>query len=175
MKKLFFLLLLASATIIHAQYEPGKNTLGLIVGFGNGSLPGTGGVPIAIEYNFANIIDKQIHFGVVGAFASTKEDHNWGSGKGSFKYSNITLAAQANYHFLPGNKLDPFAGISLGFNIASSSWTWDSGSGSSPSASSSGLFWDIQGGVNYWFSPKWAMQVRLGYFPYFGIGVMAAL
>lgn len=165
MKKLFtiaFLLLALSFT--NAQYQTGKNTFGALVGVGGGGLNGTGAIPIAVEYNFINAIDKKIQFGGFAAFASTKEDFFGGS----FTYSNIIIAAQGNYHFMPGDKLDPFAGVSLGFNVASASW---SGSGVSPSASSSGIFWNIQGGLNYWFSPKWALQVRLGYFPYLGVGV----
>jgi hypothetical protein len=176
MKKVFlFIFLFFVVSLSYAQYQPGKNTLGAVIGFGNGSLPGSDGIPLTIEYNFLNIIDKQVHFGVLGGFASTKEDFNFGSGNGYYKYTNIIIAAQANYHFLAGNKFDPFAGLAMGFNIASASWSWDSGTGSSPSASSSGIFWDIQLGCNYWFSPKWAMSLRLGYFPYFGLGVMAAL
>lgn len=174
-KVLLSLFLLVSFSLVNAQYQPGKKTLGAIVGFGNGSLPGSDGIPLVIEYNFTNIINKQVHFGVLGGFASTKEDFHWGNGKGYYRYSNIVLAAQANYHFLPGNKFDPFAGLALGFNVVSSSWSWDNGSGSTPSASSSGIFWDLQLGCNYWFSPKWAMSIRFGYFPYFGLGVMAAL
>ncbi len=169
MKKLLtvtFLLLAMSFT--NAQYQKGKNTFGVLLGIGGGGLNGTGAIPIAAEYNFLNAIDNKIQFGVFGAFASTKEDLFGGS----FTYSNIIIAAQGNYHFMPGDKLDPFAGISLGFNIASASWA---GSGISPSASSSGIFWNIQGGLNYWFSPKWALQVRLGYFPYLGVGVTGAL
>lgn len=177
MKKvlLSIIILFLTVSLTQAQYQPGKKTLGAVIGFGSGSLPGSDGIPLTVEYNFLNIIDKQVHFGVLGGFASTSEDFHWGWGKGSYKYTNFILAAQANYHFLSGNKFDPFAGLALGFNFASSSWTWDSGSGVSPSASSSNIFWDLQLGCNYWFSPKWAMSVRLGYFPYFGIGVMAAL
>ena len=172
---LFVLLFFVS--IANAQYQPGKDTFGALLGVGNGSLPGSGGIPIALEYNFTNIIDNKIQLGAFAAFASTKDDFNWGWGDGYYRYMNIILAAQANYHFLPGKEFDPYAGISLGFNIASASWTWNKqNSGySEPSASSSGIFWNIQGGFNYWFSKKWAFQFRLGYFPYVGVGVTAAL
>lgn len=171
MKKILtFAFILLAFSFTNAQYQHGKNTFGALIGVGGGDLHGTGAIPIAVEYNFLNAIDNKIQFGVFGAYASTKEEFGWWGGE--FKYTNIILAAQGNYHFLPGNKWDPFAGVSLGFNIVSASW---SGGGASPSASSSGLFWNIQGGVNYWFSPKWAIQARLGYFPYFGIGVTGAL
>jgi len=170
------LVLIFAVSITNAQYQPGKNTLGALVGIGGGSLNGTGGIPLAVEYNFTNILDKKIHLGVFGAFASTSEDYNWGMGAGKWKYTYVIIAAQANYHFLEGNKVDPFAGISLGYNIGSASWSWNgNGAGSAPSATVGGLFWNIQGGMNYWFSPKWALQVRLGYFPYLGVGVTAAL
>lgn len=178
MKKVFFtlLVLIFAVTVTNAQYQPGKNTFGALIGFGGGSLNGTGGIPIAVEYNFANVLDKKIHLGAFASYASTSENYGWGFGNGKWKYSNFIIACQANYHFMPGDKLDPFAGLSLGYNVASASWSWDGpGGGAEPSASAGGLFWNIQGGLNYWFSPKWALQVRLGYFPYFGVGVTAAL
>lgn len=167
-KLLLFMLLILAVSSASAQYKTGKSTFGALVGIGGGGLTGTGAIPIAVEFNFLNLIDDKIQFGVFGAFASTKEDYGWGS----FTYTNIIIAAQGNYHFMPGDKLDPFAGMSLGFNIASASW---SGGGISPSATSGGIFWNIQGGLNYWFSPKWAFQVRLGYFPYIGVGITGAL
>jgi outer membrane protein W len=76
---------------------------------------------------------------------------------------------------MPGEKLDPFAGVSLGYDIGSSSATYNNGylNNFSASASVGGIFFSAQAGLNYWFSEKWAVQVRVGYFPYASIGVTA--
>ncbi|MFA7229003.1 MAG: outer membrane beta-barrel protein [Melioribacteraceae bacterium] len=177
MKKLtlFSITILLATSLSFAQYQEGKQTAGALIGIGGGGLNGTGAVPIAVEYNFLNF-EKNIHFGVFGAFATSSEDYGWGFGTGKFTYTNIIIAAQGNYHFMPGKQIDPFLGLSLGYNIVSSSWDWGtinkSGTLVQPSAATAkGFFWNIQAGANYWFSPKWAAQLRVGYFPYVGLGV----
>ena len=138
-----------------------------MLGVGGGGLSGAGAIPIAVEYNFHNFTPK-IQGGVYGAFATTSAD----AFGGKWNYTFIVLAGQANYHFYPGEKFDPFAGVLLGYNIGSSKWD---GSGSPASSSVGGVFWSGQLGANYWFSPKWAGQIRLGYFPYLSVGVTAAI
>ena len=168
MKKLTLLSMLFFVTsLAFGQYEVGKNTAGAFIGVGGGGLSGTGGIPVGIEYNFLNF-EKNIQVGAFAAYSSTSEDF----AVGKWKYSNIIIAAQANYHFLPGNKFDPFAGIALGYDIASSSTEFNPGYSSwNASASAGGFVWSAQVGCNYWFSPKFAAQIRLGYFPYVAVGV----
>ena len=154
-------------SLAFGQYEVGKNTAGAFIGVGGGGLSGTGGIPVGIEYNFLNF-EKNIQVGAFAAYSSTSEDF----AVGKWKYSNIIIAAQANYLFLPGNKFDPFAGIALGYDIASSSTEFNPGYSSwNASASAGGFVWSAQVGCNYWFSPKFAAQIRLGYFPYVAVGV----
>jgi len=160
-------MLLFVTSLAFGQYEVGKNTAGAFIGVGGGGLSGTGGIPVGIEYNFLNF-EKNIQVGAFAAYSSTSEDF----AVGKWKYSNIIIAAQANYHFLPGNKFDPFAGIALGYDIASSSTEFNPGYSSwNASASAGGFVWSAQVGCNYWFSPKFAAQIRLGYFPYVAVGV----
>ena len=173
MKKLTVLsLVLFLTSLTFGQYAVGKKTAGAFIGVGGGGLSGTGGVPIGVEYNFLNF-EKNIQVGAFAAFASTSEDFS----VGKWKYSNIIIAAQANYHFLPGDKFDPFAGVALGYDIASASTEYNSGYSSfaGGSASSGGFVWSAQVGANYWFSPKLAGQIRLGYFPYVAVGVTLAM
>jgi hypothetical protein len=172
MKKLALLSIILFATsLTFGQYEIGKNTAGAFVGVGGGGLSGKGAIPVGIEYNFLNI-EKNIQIGALAAYTSSSEDFS----VGKWKYTNIVVAAQANYHFLPGNKFDPFGGIALGYDIVSSSTEFNSGVNNwSGSASGSGFIWSAQVGCNYWFSPKFAAQVRLGYFPYVSAGVTLAM
>jgi hypothetical protein len=157
----------------YAQYQVGKNTGSLSVGVGGGGLTGTGAIPISAEFNFLNF-EKNIHAGLFASYSSTSENFDFGY-SGKWKYTYIVIAAQGNWHFMPGEKLDPFAGVSLGYRIASVSWSWSGAAGpySPSSASASDIFFSAQAGLNYWFSEKWAVQVRVGYFPYASIGVTA--
>ena len=101
-------LLVTFSSQSYAQYRIGKNTGSLSVGFGGGGLTGTGAVPISAEFNFLNF-EKNIHAGAFVAYSSTSEDFYYGK----WTYTYIIIAAQGNWHFMPGEKLDPFAGISL--------------------------------------------------------------
>ena len=160
-------LLITFSTQSYSQYQIGKNTGSLSVGFGGGGLSGTGAIPISAEYNFLNF-EKNIHAGVFASYASTSEDFFFGK----WKYTYIIIAAQGNWHFTQGEKFDPFAGVSLGYDIGSSSVTYNSGYANySGSASVGGIFFSAQAGFNYWFSEKFAAQVRVGYFPYASVGV----
>lgn len=159
------------SSMLFGQYQAGKNTGGAYLGVGGGGLAGTGALPIGIEYNFYNY-NKNIQVGAFAAYSSTSEDFV----VGKWKYSNIVIAAQANYHFLPGDKFDPFAGLALGYDIASSSTEYKAGFNSwNASASAGGFIWSAQAGLNYWFTPKYAAQIRLGYFPYVSAGITLAM
>ena len=177
MKKinLFLFALLLLSVSAFAQYQPNKTTGSFLLGVGGGGLSGSGAIPIAVEYNFHNFT-PEIQAGVMGAFASTSDDYGNGIVSGKWTYTYIVIAAQANYHFWPKKQIDPFAGLSLGYNIGSSSFKWNTATTfPAPSSTVGGFFYSFQAGVNYWFSPKWAGQIRLGYFPYVGVGVTAAL
>jgi hypothetical protein len=170
---LLAVLLVAFSNQSYSQYQVGKNTGSVSVGVGGGGLTGTGAIPISAEFNFLNF-EKNIQAGVFASYSSTSEDLNYYY-DGKWKYTYIVIAAQGNWHFMPGEKLDPFAGISLGYRIATVSWSWNGAAGpySPSSASASDIFFSAQAGLNYWFSEKWAVQVRVGYFPYASIGVTA--
>ena len=164
----FLVIIIISSNFSFAQYQTGKNTFGAVLGFGGGGLDGDGAIPIAVEYNFYNV-HPNIQLGVFGAWAHTSSDYY----SGKWNYTYIVIAGQGNYHFkMQAKEWDPFVGLSLGCNIGSVSWD---GSGSYNTPDAGGFFFSAQAGVNYWFSPKWAVQARVGYFPYLGIGVTAAL
>lgn len=161
--------------ILFAATQMSAQNLSVIAGFGGGGLEGTGAIPIGISYEFYKINDN-IVAGAFASFASTSEDYNAGFGySGKWSFTNIIVAAQANYYFSPGNTFDPFAGLSLGYNVASASWEWDKKPNfpgvTDPSATAGGFFYSAQVGFNYWFSKSMALQVRAGYFPYIAAGL----
>jgi len=178
MKNLLFTLLLAalflSSSTLFAQYSDGKKTGSISVGLGGGGLSGTGAVPISAEFNFLNY-EKNIHVGLFVAYSSTSQDYNYNY-DGKWSYTYIVIAAQGNWHFTPGEKFDPFAGVSLGYRIGTVSWSWNGPAGpyEPSSVSASDIFVSAQAGFNYWFNEKYAIQVRVGYFPYASVGFTMA-
>ncbi len=164
--KIFVSLFLLFASVTMAQFDINRSTFGIGAGFGGGGLDGDGAIPFTAEFNFLKLSDD-IQGGIFASYASTSEDFNYGTASGEWTYTNIIVAAQANYHFSPGKQFDPFAGLALGYNIASASWEWDQSTNyPEPSATAGGFFYSGQVGFNYWFSESMAVQVRAGYYPY---------
>jgi hypothetical protein len=83
----------------------------------------------------------------------------------SFKYSNILIAGLANYHFkINVDKLDPFVGVIIGYDIQSASWE---GSVEVPEdfrhVSVGGFVGTAYGAVRYFLRDNIALVARLGY------------
>jgi hypothetical protein len=133
---------LASAT--DKEFSMGHFYLTPQVGFAS-----WGGMPFGVNAEYA--ISENI--GVGGTVMAQFWSYGWGTA------SWVTLAANANYHFikLPADKLDLYAGAELGYGIYSFSYAsgWDAGS-----TGSSGLSLAAVVGARYFFSPKIAVSVR---------------
>ncbi|KUG26316.1 hypothetical protein ASZ90_003846 [hydrocarbon metagenome] len=173
--KLFAAFFVLFSSFTFAQFDAGKTTVGVGAGFGGGGLDGSGAIPITLEINFLKLSDN-LQGGIFAAYASTTEEMNFFTAKGEWSYTNIIVAAQTNYHFSPGATFDPFAGVALGYNIASASWSWDGNTNlSEPSATVGGFFYSGQVGFNYWLGKSTAIQLRAGYFPYVSASIHFSL
>lgn len=154
-KKLTLGLLIAGccATAAMAQtYQKGDNLLNVGIGLGGGF-----GTPIGLSFEHG-FTDK-ISGGAYVSYSSKKE--NLG-GWGDYKYTYILTAARASYHFDFGvEKLDPYLGAILGYNVASAKWT---GTGASPAAASAGgVIYGGHAGARYFFSEKIGAFAEVGY------------
>lgn len=155
LKNLFLGLLVAglTSTAVQAQdYKKGDNLLNIGVGLGGGF-----GTPIGLSFEHG--FSDKISGGAYVAYASRTEAFGaWGD----YKYSYILTAARASYHFDFGvEKLDPYVGAILGYNIASTKWT---GSGANPStASAGGVIYGGHAGARYFFSEKIGAFAEVGY------------
>ncbi|MES2651047.1 MAG: hypothetical protein V4663_04870 [Bacteroidota bacterium] len=131
-------------------YSKGVNLLNAGIGLGGGF-----GTPIGLSFEHG-FTDK-ISGGVYGAYASEKVP----TGFGDFKYTYILTAARASYHFDFGvEKLDPYLGVILGYNIASAKWT---GAGAMPANSAGGVIYGGHAGARYFFSEKIGLFAEAGY------------
>jgi len=163
MNKLKNLILLALIGILFStnsnaqSFTKGQQAINLGVGIGGGL-----GLPVGLSYEKA-VTDR---IGVGGYLAfSTKKD-SFG-GFGGWRYTHILAAAKGSYHFkVKSEKFDPYAGVLLGYNIASVKWTGD---GEQPwSASAGGLMLGVHAGARYWFSDRIGVFGELGY----GAGIL---
>ncbi len=136
----------------NAQYEAGKSYLGPSIGFAFlGSTPDFG---VSYEYG----INMQ-NFGLVGIGGLFRY---WGYSETDWKYTNILIGVQGNYHFVVSNSnFDPYVGLVLAYDAGSVSWSGPYGNYVSPSYG--GMWLAAQGGVRYWVSPTVAITGRIGF------------
>ncbi|MDP2887137.1 MAG: hypothetical protein Q8P51_19200 [Ignavibacteria bacterium] len=141
-------------------FEAGKSYVGPTIGLSFlGSTPEFGA-----NYEYG----MKMEFGTIGIGGIFRY---WGYsedvGFGSFKFTNILIGAQGNYHLKQdaGSKLDPWVGVILGYDASSAKWTGASNFfGFEPTASTSGgLVLNAQGGARYWISPTMAVRGSIGY------------
>jgi hypothetical protein len=134
------------------------------IGFGMYGLYGSSSLP-PIFVSFETGVAEKITLGGIVAYAGSSDDF----GYGKWKYTYIVIGARGAYHFLEHNpKFDAYAGAGLGYDIVSSSVTWNNSGyerlyGGYYSASASYFFFDVFLGGRYYISPKFALQGEVGY------------
>lgn len=124
MKKLLMLSLITIFIIVvgnqksNAQnYEQGSKIAHLGVGIGGGF-----GLPISVSMDYG--WKEKISLGGIVGFSTTTEDVVLYK----INYTYILVAARGAYHFDLGvDKLDPYAGVLLGYNAASAGFDPDPG------------------------------------------------
>lgn len=136
-----------------AQYEAGRNYLGPSIGFAFlGSTPDFG-----VSYEYGLILQN---FGLVGIGGLFRY---WGYSDVYWKYSNILIGAQGNYHFIiSDSKLDPYVGLVLAYDAGSVSWNGPYGEHFA-SPTYGGMWLAAQGGARYWISPTISITGRIGF------------
>jgi len=178
----FAVALLFSLPALQAQesmFNLGDKVVNLGIGLGNtlygGSYYTRGVPPVSLSYEQA-IVDEVLEKGVIGVlgyvgYTSYKYDYlGWG-----YKYSNIIIGAGGLFHYPLIDKLDTYAGILLGYNIANATefgtpigWEYDVTSG--------GIVFSGFVGARYYFSEKFAAFGQLGYgIAYLTLGVSIRL
>ncbi|MDP4207733.1 MAG: hypothetical protein Q8928_02855 [Bacteroidota bacterium] len=134
--------------------------LGLGYAWSNGS-SGSPALSVSLEKGIQNIDNLGILS--IGGIAAYKSNSVSGFGY-NYSWSDFYLGARAALHFriVEVDKLDTYAGISLGLRFYSTPvWNinntqWDKGTGTS-------VFAGIYGGARYYFSNNWAAFSEIGY------------
>lgn len=139
------------------SFEKGDKLLNLGIGIGSQFVAagGSGGIP-PVGLSFEVGINNKISIGAYGGYASTKVDvfvAEW-------TYTYIVAAARGSYHFDVGvEKLDPYAGVILGYNIASASTT----ANNMPEPKVGGPIYGAHAGARYLFTPGMGVFAEVGY------------
>ena len=157
---LFVLILAFAFSNTNAQYTPEHHYLGPCIGFAFlGNVPQFG-----LNYEYSMDLQNFGSVGIGGLFRywGYSESFGYYFGSGEWKYTNILIGVQGNYHFkIPESKFDPYAGIVLADDIASTSWSGTNNVGN-VSVSAGGFWIAVQGGARYWVTPTLAITARLG-------------
>jgi hypothetical protein len=183
MKKLLLSLLVVvfSLTQLLAQestFKKGDKVVNIGIGLGSTLYTGTGykmGIPpisASFETGVVNLLNDKASIGVGGylGYSSHKYSYAYYTYTDSWSYSNFIIGARGAFHYALVSKLDTYAGLILGFNIASSKWT---GTGTETSHSSTGgLVSSEFVGARYYFSDSFAVMGELGYgITYLNLGI----
>jgi hypothetical protein len=165
MKKYMLLVvaLLLLSALSTAQFTKEKNYIGPSIGlYFHGST-------LIWGANYEYSLPTNVGPGILGIgglirYWSWSADGGYYAGQSwGWDYSDFMIGAQANYHFKVGDdKFDPFAGLTLAYDIGSVSYTGPSDY-HYVEPSWGGLFLGIDGGCRYWFNSSWAGTVRLGF------------
>jgi hypothetical protein len=136
------------------------------VGFGPTGGYNSGVPPVSASVDYKLPIRLPITAGLIATYSTWKWHHELGSlGKVDVTYSNLGLGARGMYHFNFTEKLDTYAGITLGWVIQSSK-SEISGAAVSEGYSNDGEPFFLFGasvGARYFFTSFLGAYLELGY------------
>lgn len=179
MKKLLFVLMFAVAGFTTAfsqnEFKAGDKVINLGVGLGNtlhsGSGLSTTIPPISASFEYGvkdNLFDEKSSLGVGAFIGYCANEHKWSymNASSKLKYSDLVLGLRGALHYQLVEKLDTYAGVSLGYDIVSASSSGYAGGGSygvSYSADASTFFVGAYLGGRYYFADNLAAMAEVGY------------
>ncbi len=174
MKKLSLLLVIAIFSVSMAQaqtpFRKGDKIVNVGLGLGTYGVLGNTSIPpvaVSFEYGYKNNLFNEkssLSFGGYAGYYSSKLSHTSPAGEYGWKYTNILIGGRATVHydFLENKKIDTYGGLMLGYNVASSSYYGIEGFEAGKS-SYGGLIYSSFLGARYYFTPKIAGFLELGY------------
>ncbi len=168
MKKNLFtiaIILLVASQLFGQGYKKGVNNLNIGVGMGLNGITGESTLPpISIGYQLG--INKKYSVGAIVGYSSSSAKvltYEW-------TYTYIFIGGRGEYHFMePTDKLDAYAGGTLGYNIVSVSEPDNLPAfGSFAAVGTSYLIYGAHAGIRYAFSKSFGAFAEVGY----GIGLV---
>lgn len=175
MKKLTLIIaviaICSASTNAQSLFEKGTQLFKMGVGLNANGTPLEVSYEKGIKEDFLGVDGLVLGIGGNVGYYGYKEDFSLLNSSYSWKYTNIVVAGRALAHYPLINKLDTYAGLVLGYNVASTKYDGpNAGSVTSPSAG--GLVLGGLVGARYEFSQNWGAYAELGYsISYATIGV----
>ena len=167
-KALLSLIIAVAAFSVNAQsnvsFDKGTSYVHAGIGFGGGFYSGSVTLP-PLSVSYEKAVTEKISVGGIVGYSSSQYTYGFGGSSYKWKYSYLLIGARGNYHFATSEKFDPYAGLTLGYNIVS---VKSPGQVQGYSAKGSALLFGGQIGANYYFSTNTGAFAELGY----GIGLL---
>lgn len=177
MKKLLLVSICVCASFAAAfsqnAFKAGDKVINLGIGFGNTLYSGSGYSttipPISGSFEYGvkdNLFDAKSSLGVGAFIGYSSSEYKWSylTASSKLKYSDVVLGVRGALHYEFVEKLDTYAGVSLGYDIVSSKASGTNGNlSSSVSAEASSFFAGIYFGGRYYFSDKLGAMAEVGY------------
>lgn len=150
-------LLTAGISTANAQYEKGQVDLNIGAGIGATFGAGTGTLPpLSLGLDFG--LNDNISLGAYVGYYGTEQEIPGGK----WSYSYLIVGGRGAYHFDLVDKLDTYAGVMLGYNIASVEWDGAAGGGLvTPSVG--GVAYSGFAGARYHFGNTFGLFGEVGY------------
>ena len=182
MKRMFLLsvmvALVAAVSFGQLAYKKGDQNVSAMFGLGfSHSLTGTTTTFPALSAAFDYGYDKNISLGGIIGYEAEKYEAAYGGYGYKFSYSYLIIAARGAYHYdvFHNGKVDTYGGLMLGYDVGSASaeYTGNWFGVFQPGAESvGGAVFGIFAGGRYYFDPRWAAQLEVGYgLSYLNIGI----
>ncbi len=172
---------LASSSAKAQSFSEGDNVLNLTVGFGSGVYSGAGytvspALAVSMEHCFwDNLINGDFSIGIGGylGFQTSKTKAVWAGREYGYRYTSIVPAARGTFHWTGVDKLDTYAGVSIGGNIATSNAYGDWPFGTvGPASNVGGAYVAPFVGARWYFTDSFCATAEMGSgIAYFNIGV----
>lgn len=160
-----FALLFATSLVFSQAVGEGSKIINLDIGFvtlfNNGKIE----VPplsVSFEYLIKQVGPGTIGVGGMAGYATSKEELKHLPGK-YYQHTFVLLGARGTYHWFPGqnDKIDTYAGIIIGYKIASSKYL---GEGTVTDISQkSAMLGSMLVGIRYFPIPKFGFNAELSY------------
>lgn len=175
-KKIALIIALATVGTFSAtaqSYDAGNKLLNVGVGLGSTlsaaglktSLPPIG---LSFEYGFT----EKISGGAYVGYSSASEEFAGFGGNYKWNYTYTIVGARGSYHFATSDKLDPYFGATLGYNVVSVNLEKPAGGLDVTAASASAVLYSLHLGTRYYFTDNIGAFAELGYgIAYLQLGV----
>ncbi len=184
-RNLLIVALLFSVLSLNAQtFKSGDLVGNLTIGFGNALYSAIGFSttvpPIAISGDYG-IVDNVLEKGSIGiggyiGYAASSWSYSILGSGASWTYTNIIIGPRGTFHYPFVDKLDTYAGLLIGYNIATISASSNLGGYSYTTPAAGGLITSGFIGGRYYFTDKIAGVCEIGWgIAYFNIGVSLKL